>query len=100
MNDERSQGAWDSIRPDPDSDADMRARIDLMTEIRATIQAWDVPEATAAERMGGVPQSLMSDLMQGQIHKFTLEDLMSLAVAAGMSVEVNLKNLRDQTPNQ
>ena len=99
MNDKQSPGAWDAIRPDPDSDADMRTRIDLMTEIRAAVQAWDVSEAIAAERLE-VTQSQISDLMQGQIHKFTLEDLMGLAVAAGMGVEVDLKNLRDQTPNQ
>ena len=99
MNDEQSPGAWDAIRPDPDSDADMRTRIDMMAEIRATIQAWGVSEATAAERME-IPESLIGDLMQGQVHKFTLEDLMSLAMAAGMAVQVDLKSLLNQTPNQ
>src|SRR5262245_17831092 len=99
MTDEQPSGAWNAIRPDPDSDADMRTRIDMMVEIRAIVQAWDVPEAVAAERLE-ITESQISDLMQGQVHKFTLEDLMGLALAAGMGVEVDLKKLRDQTPNQ
>jgi predicted XRE-type DNA-binding protein len=93
-----SDNPWEAIRPDPDSDDDMRTRIDLMADVRATVMAWDVSQTVAAERLG-LTQSQMNDLMQGHVDKFTLEDLMGLALETEMGVQVSLKKL-NQTPNQ
>ena len=57
-----------------------------MIAIRDVVDDWRLTQAEAAKRLG-VTQPRMNDLLRGRIDKFSLDALMLLASAAGMSVE-------------
>src|SRR5882762_8444122 len=99
MKPKQSDDAWDAIKATPASNADMRARANLMIAIHTAVQSWDVTQATAAKRLG-LTQSQMNDFMRGRIGKFSLEALTNLAYGAGLSLQFTFEKPSDQTPNQ
>jgi predicted XRE-type DNA-binding protein len=87
---ERFDDVWDAIEATPAKAANMRARAQLMTAIRDTIEAWDITQSAAAKRLG-LTQPRMNDLMRGRISKFSLDALMNLAIHAGLVVRVQIR---------
>jgi predicted XRE-type DNA-binding protein len=69
---------WDALQNTP-------ADADIMIAIRDVIDRWDVTQAQAAKRLG-VTQPRMNDLLRGRIDKFSLDALINLAMAAGLTV--------------
>lgn len=57
-----------------------------MIAIRDVVDDWELTQAEAAKRLG-VTQPRMNDLLRGRIDKFSLDALMLLATAVGLSVE-------------
>lgn len=99
MKKKQSDAAWDAIKAKPDSEADIRARANLMIAIHTAVRSWEITQAAAAKRLG-LTQPRMNDLMRGRVGKFSLEALINLAYRAGLSLQFNLKKPPDQTPNQ
>ena len=62
-------------------------RSDLMTQLGILIS--DMPQKEAAKLLG-IQQSRVSDLVRGKWKKFSLDMLITLAMRAGMQVELNL----------
>jgi predicted XRE-type DNA-binding protein len=86
---ERFDDVWDAIEDTPAKAANMRARADLTIAIHKTIDAWDVTQAAAAKRLG-LTQPRMNDLIRGRINKFSLDALINMAFAAGLTVRVQV----------
>jgi predicted XRE-type DNA-binding protein len=85
METQRFESIWDALEDSPSEAANMKARADLMIAVREVVDAWRVTQAEAAARLD-VTQPRMNDLLRGRIDKFSLDALVNLANAAGLSV--------------
>ncbi len=75
---------WDAIEGSPQVAASMKARSALMIELSKFIEAQRLTQAQAAD-VFGVTQPRISDLIRGKINLFSLDMLLNMASAAGMS---------------
>lgn len=74
---------FDAIADTPEEATELRTRADLMRGITARVKSWDVPQGEAAKRLGLTPPRL-NDLLRGKFNRFSLDDLMTIATAAGI----------------
>jgi predicted XRE-type DNA-binding protein len=64
-------------------------RSDLMDAIEAVVSSWSLSQAEAARRLG-LTQPRLNDLLRGKIGKFSLDALIDIATAAGLSVSLEI----------
>jgi predicted XRE-type DNA-binding protein len=82
---------WDAIE-DNQADADaMRLRSTLMSALQAHITTKGWTQREAAQQLH-VTQPRISDLVRGKITLFGLESLIALASAAGLTVELSVRD--------
>jgi predicted XRE-type DNA-binding protein len=86
MTEQIFDSVWDALENSPAEAANMKARSGLMIAIRDVVDGWELTQVEAAKRLG-VTQPRMNDLLRGRIDKFSLDALMILATAAGLTVE-------------
>lgn len=86
----RYKNVWDALEDDPVERANLTARSDLMIALDRTIAGWKTTQKDAASRLG-ITQPRLNDLLKGRITKFSLDALVNLATAAGLSVTVKIK---------
>jgi predicted XRE-type DNA-binding protein len=67
----------------------LRIRADLMLALREQIQtqAWSIEQAAAALQ---VPTACVEDLLQGEIDRFTIEQLIQMLTQCGYQVTVEV----------
>jgi predicted XRE-type DNA-binding protein len=65
-------------------------RAQLMSKIRTVSR--DMTQAQAAKRFA-VSQPRINDLLRGKIEKFSLDALVNMLAAAGLSVEMRIKKV-------
>lgn len=87
MSGERFESVWDAIEDTPVEAANLKLRAELMIALRDHIARAGPSQAPAARRLD-VAQPRISDLMHGKIALFGLDTLVSMAVAAGLRVEL------------
>ncbi len=80
---------FDAIADTPAEAANMKARANLLSAIRAQVQAWDLTQGAAAAKLG-ITRPRLNDLLQGKLGKFSLDALVNLATAAGLTLEIHL----------
>ena len=80
---------WDAIEDTPQLAASMKARSTLMIELSSYIEKHGLTQAQAADLLG-VTQPRISDLVRGKINLFSLDMLLDMASAAGMSPVLRL----------
>ncbi len=73
----------------PEEASLLQMRADLMNELRQVIEARGWTQVAAARELG-VSQSRVSDLVRGKWQQFSLDMLVTLAVRAGLRVNVEL----------
>jgi predicted XRE-type DNA-binding protein len=93
MKGERFSSVWDAIEDTPQAAASMKARSTLMMELTNYIDKRGLTQAQAADLLG-VTQPRVSDLVRGKINLFSLDTLMNMATAAGMSPVLTLSKPR------
>jgi predicted XRE-type DNA-binding protein len=81
---------FDAIADTPAEAANMKARADLLSAIRAQVQSWKLTQGAAAARLG-TTRPRLNDLLQGKLGKFSLDALVNLATAAGLKLEIHLE---------
>ena len=81
---------WDAIMDTPAEAANMRMRSDVMVALIRRIEEQNWTQAEAA-RIMGVTQPRVSDLIRGKIQRFGLDALVAMATAAGLAVEVRVR---------
>jgi predicted XRE-type DNA-binding protein len=90
MKKQRFANVWDAIEPSRAQAANMKARAEMMIAIREAVAAWDLTQAATAKRLG-LTQPRLNDLLRGRINKFSLDALINVATAAGLTVRVQVK---------
>jgi predicted XRE-type DNA-binding protein len=85
MEKQRFTSVWDAVEDTQQDAANMKARSELMLAIREIVDGWNLTQADASGRIG-VTQPRMNDLLRGRIDKFSLDALLNIAHAAGLSV--------------
>lgn len=93
MKRETFASVWDAIEDTPAEAENMKPRSALMMDLEAFIrsQGWTQAEAEAARRLG-VTQPRVSDLLRGKINLFSLDALVAMAAAAGLRVEMRVRD--------
>jgi predicted XRE-type DNA-binding protein len=67
----------------------MSMRSSALIAIEQRVRGWNVTQTEAARRLG-ITQPRLNDLLQGRIANFSLDALINLAQAAGLSVRLEI----------
>jgi predicted XRE-type DNA-binding protein len=90
MSNERFPSVWDAIEDTPEEAENMKLRSALMMALKEHINRIGLSQSQAA-KLFGVTQPRVSDLMRGKINLFGLDALVNMAAAAGLHVEMRLR---------
>jgi predicted XRE-type DNA-binding protein len=91
MSSERFDNVWDAIEDTPEEAENMKLRSILMLALKDHISRTGLSQSQAA-KLFGVTQPRISDLMRGKINLFGLDALVNMAAAAGMHVEMHVRD--------
>ena len=91
MTNKRFASVWDAIEDTPEAAENMKLRSALMMALKKRIEATGLSQAQTA-KLFGVTQPRVSDLMRGKINLFGLDALVNMATAAGLHIELRIKN--------
>jgi len=80
---------FDALADTPAEAANMKARSELLSALKARIRSWELPQEAAARRLG-ITRPRLNDLLQGKLAKFSLDALVNLATASGLTVHVQV----------
>ena len=90
MNNRRHANVWDAIEDTPAEVENMKLRSELMMALKKHITRTKMSQAQAA-KLFGVTQPRVSDLMRGKINLFGIDALVNMAAAAGLRVEMRVR---------
>lgn len=90
MSNQRFASVWDAIEDTPEEAENMKLRSVLMTALKNQITRAEMSQAQAA-KLFGVTQPRISDLMRGKINLFGLDALVNMATAAGLYIEMQVR---------
>lgn len=90
MSTETFANVWEAIEDTPAEAENMRLRSTLMIALEQHIRAKGWTQTEAARRLG-ITQPRVSDLLRGKINLFALDTLVNMAVAAGLHVELRVR---------
>jgi predicted XRE-type DNA-binding protein len=76
----------------PGEAENLRIRADMMAALIEFVRRKKHTQARAAKVLG-VTQPRISDLMRGQIHRFSIDNLVTLLASAGLRVDVKVKKV-------
>ncbi len=80
---------WDALTDTPAEAKNLKVRSALIRGIRLRIDRFGWSQSVAANNLG-VTQPRISDLMNGKIDKFSIDTLINMAAAVGLSVDVEI----------
>lgn len=80
---------FDALADTPAEAANMRARSELLSALKTRIRTWDMPQEAAAARLG-ITRPRLNDLLRGKLGKFSLDALVNLATASGLTLEIRI----------
>ena len=80
---------FDALADTPAEAANMRARSELLSALKSRIRGWDMPQEAAAARLG-ITRPRLNDLLRGKLGKFSLDALVNLATASGLTLEIRI----------
>jgi predicted XRE-type DNA-binding protein len=83
------ENVWDALEDTPSEATNMSMRSSLLIAIEQQVRGWNVTQAEAARRLG-VTQPRLNDLLRGRITNFSLDALINLAGAAGLTVRLQI----------
>ena len=90
MSNQRFASVWDAIEDTPQEAENMKLRSALMTALKSHLAQTELSQAQAAQ-LFGVTQPRISDLMRGKINLFGLDALVNMASAAGLHVDMRIR---------
>ena len=93
MTTEQFSSVWDAIEDTPEEAENMKLRANLMMALKQRISDNKLTQSQAAE-LFGVTQPRISDLMRGKINLFALDTLVNMTAAAGLHVELRLRETK------
>ncbi len=90
MSKQRHASVWEAIEDTPAEVENMKLRSELMMALKKHIARTEMSQAQAA-KLFGVTQPRVSDLMRGKINLFGIDALVNMAAAAGLHVEIRVR---------
>ena len=84
METQAHRSVWDAIADSPEEAANLKLRSQLMDALEAYIAREGITQKEAAKRFG-VSRSLVSELVNGRISKFTIDKLVNMGTRVGLS---------------
>jgi len=91
MTKQQFSSVWDAIEDTPVEAENMKLRSQLMVQLQDYITRAGLNQAEAA-KLFNVTQPRVSDLMRGKINLFAIDALVNMAAAAGLKVEIRLRD--------
>ena len=91
MKRETFASVWDAIEDTPAEAENMKLRSALMISLKQHVTRAGLDQTQAA-KLFGVTQPRVSDLLRGKINLFSLDALVAMAAAAGLHVEMRVKD--------
>ncbi len=85
----RYESVWEALEESPAAAAGLRVRSDLMIALQEAIRAWGATPSVAAARLD-MAEARLSDLLGGDLDRFSLDDLVAIAASAGLAVRLEL----------
>ena len=80
---------FDALADSPAEAENLKLRAKLLSTLKARIGTWGVSQQEAAARLG-ITRPRLNDLVRGKLGKFSLDALVNLTVAAGLSLELTI----------
>ena len=80
---------FDALADTPAEAANMKARSALLSALKDRVRSWGLSQEAAAARLG-ITRPRLNDLLQGKLGKFSLDALVNLTAASGMSIELRV----------
>jgi predicted XRE-type DNA-binding protein len=80
---------FDALADTPAEAANLQARSELLSTLKSHIRSWNVAQDIAAARLG-ITRPRLNDLLQGKMAKFSLDALVNIATAAGLTVHIHV----------
>lgn len=80
---------FDALAKTPAEAANMKARADLMAALADRVKSWNLPQEAAAARLA-ITRPRLNDLLRGKLGKFSLDALVNLTTAAGLTLELTV----------
>lgn len=90
MSQDSDTSIWDVLEDSPAEAETMKLRSKLMMALEQHIKAKNWTQAEAARHLG-VTQPRISDLKRGKIDLFALDGLVQMALAAGLTVDLQIR---------
>jgi predicted XRE-type DNA-binding protein len=90
MSKKRFASVWDAIEDTPEEAENLKLRSALMIALKAHLARSGLSQAQIA-KLFGVTQPRVSDLLRGKINLFALDALVNMAAAAGLRVEIKIR---------
>ena len=90
MSTQRYNSVWDALEDTPGAAENMKVRSILMQGLAAHIKRCGMSQSQAAHLLG-VTQPRISDLTRGRIDLFSIDALVNMATAAGLGIEVTVR---------
>jgi predicted XRE-type DNA-binding protein len=91
MTEKTFASVWDAIEETAADAENMKLRSTLMMALEQHIRSKRWTQAEAARRLG-VTQPRISDLLRGKIDLFSLDMLVNMLGAAGLQVEISVRD--------
>jgi predicted XRE-type DNA-binding protein len=80
---------FDALADTPASAANMKMRADLLSALVERVKSWKVSQEVAAARLA-ITRPRLNDLLRGKLGKFSLDALVNLTAAAGLTLEIKI----------
>ncbi|GAA0335595.1 XRE family transcriptional regulator [Sphingomonas oligophenolica] len=80
---------FDALADTPAEAANMKARAELLVALQTRIRSWKMSQEAAAARLG-ITRPRLNDLLRGKLGKFSLDALVNVATAAGLTLEIRI----------
>lgn len=91
MSNQRFTSVWDAIEDTLEDAENMKLRSILIRALTAHLTRTEMSQAQAA-KLFGVTQPRISDLMRGKINLFSIDALVNMATAAGLQIEIQVRD--------
>lgn len=90
MSKQRFASVWDAIEDTSEAAENMKLRSVLMIALKEHIARAGLSQSQAA-KVFGITQPRVSDLMRGKINLFGLDALVNMAAAAGLHIDLRIR---------
>ncbi|MEN0108378.1 MAG: XRE family transcriptional regulator [Pseudomonas sp.] len=80
---------WEMMASSPEEAQELRQRARLLCDVLCTVHGWEVSRKEAAERLQ-LTQRRVDDLLKGKIERFTLPELVQMAVHANVPIAATI----------